>query len=350
MDDPRTVWLSENFRLSDFLGNNSVFGRGLANPFEGGKKHLDNAEALCTTLLERALDAHGPLSISYGYISPDFSRRTVSYQDPDKPSHHRWDLGAAADIRCHDFLDEDNNSPALLLHWIDGEQIPYSRLISYSESPFVCVAVSAEELLRDGPRRAMYENCYEGVPKRKPAYIQLHRPRARQERLREIQEQGLPAPWRGAGHPTYHGGGSKQLQHYQVSRYTTALDWCFDMHSIEHGVPNRPKLLDPHVQDNLAAAGLVYDYLVGLGPQEGSRRISILSGFKAPEHPNYDPAYAWDAPGPFVVELSGADTEAEARIAEQVEDLGMRVVGTDSSLLSICVEIDPDVAFDALAP
>lgn len=349
MDDPRIVWLSDNFRLSDFLGNNSVYSQGMRNPYQGGALHLRNAEALCAGL-EIALASFGPLSISYGYICQEFSRATVKYQDPDKPSHHQWNLGAAADIRLHDMVDAQDTSPAHLLHLIDAAAIPYSRLISYSESPFLCLAVSAAELEEVAPRKAMYENCYEGVPKRKPEYLQLHRPRARATRLRELQEQGLPADWRGAGYPTYHGGGIKQLQHTQVSRYTTALDWCVSFTSIRHSMRNRPDLMKDATLDNLAAAGLFYDYLQQHAPARGPGRISILSGYKAEDHPEFDPDYPWTQPGPIVIELSGADEEASDRMASLAEDMGMAVLGVDEGLQSVSLRISADQVFEALEP
>lgn len=105
--DPRYFRVSDHFVLSDFLGNHSVYSRGYANDFDFdapdvGKK-LTNLSALCEQL-EVVVDRWGPLSVSYGYISPELSRRIVKYQDPDMPSHHRFDLGAAADVCVHDFV------------------------------------------------------------------------------------------------------------------------------------------------------------------------------------------------------------------------------------------------------
>ncbi|MGZ7230907.1 hypothetical protein ACXWOM_10635, partial [Streptococcus pyogenes] len=76
----------------------------------------------------------------YGFISPELSRKIVKYQDPDKPSHHRWDLGAAADICVHDWVQTlapgavgTTGAPVhfALRHLRD---LPISRLITYSES------------------------------------------------------------------------------------------------------------------------------------------------------------------------------------------------------------------------
>ena len=305
-EDPRGVWLSPNFRLSDFLGNHSVYSSGYCNAFEGGESHIRNAETLCEFALEPALEMYGPLSVAYGYISPGFSRRTVKYQDPEKPSHHRWDLGAAADIRVHNwvdgrplvkpdlaqlFMDENTRtSPIALAHAMDSEGVPYSRIITYSESPFVCVALSAVEVERNQPRGAFYENRYQGQPRSKPEYIQMSNGARRQRNLTALQEQGLEHDWRGAGHPTYHGGGRRQYQHTQVSRYTTLLDWLFNLQSISRGIRNVPSIEMEGVLDSLAAAGLVYDFLLDA---TRVRRLSILAGYTSRRHPDHDSGVCW---------------------------------------------------------
>jgi hypothetical protein len=318
IEDPRTYWISQNFRLSDFLGNHSVYARGFANPYEGNDFSMGNAEALCLNGLERLLERFGPLSIAYGYISPEFSRRTVTYQDPNKPSHHRWDLGAAADICIHSWVDHrhtqdtlplanlfmdwnTSTSPAALAHEIDQMGIPYSRLITYSESPFLCLAIAEHELLDEmQPRKAFYENRYEGTARVKPDYRQLSNERARARAYADLQEQGLPADWRGAGHPTYHGGGLRQFQHTKVSKYTTALDWLFNLKSISEGHKNAPVLTSDPVLDSFAAAGMVYDHIID---HLNVKRLSILGGFVARNHPDFDPDADWSKARWITLEL-----------------------------------------------
>ena len=307
--DPRAVWLSEHFRLSDFLGNHSVYTKGFRNPFLHSidSLHIENARALCTHALEPVLSYFGPLSISYGYISDEFSRRTVAYQDPTKPSHHRWDLGAAADIAVHaplrglpmpnvplPYLFADQNtrtSPALLAHALDSELcIPYSRMITYSESPFVCVAVSAREVATGRLRKAFYENEYMGVPRAKPNYHQMASEAQRAARLSALQETGLAHPWHGGGYPSYHGGGKLQYQHTQVSKYTTLLDWVISLKSISNGITNMPNVRDHAVHDAFVAAGLVYDALVD---QLGIPRFSIMAGYLQRTHPDFGTTGDW---------------------------------------------------------
>lgn len=362
--DPRDVWLSRNFRLSDFLGNHSVYAKGYANPYEGGQQHEDNARALCESALEPILERFGPVSLSYGYISPEFSRLTVKYQDPDKPSHHRWDLGAAADVCVHDWVEgrplpqgptaaqllmheDTSTSPVALAHELDESGLPYSRLITYSESPFVCVAVSAAEVAQSRPRRAFYENRYQGVAKVKPEYLQMSNAGARRRNHNYLQDVGLEHPWRGAGHPTYHGGGFRQYQHIRVSRYTTILDWLFNMKSISEGVKNPPMLMDERVQDSFAAAGIVYDWLIGV---LGVPRLSILSGYLARTHPDFLDHPDWHT-GEWV------DIEVGAPQGMFVDGLEMDIAGLlpaglDSSPTErgVCIGIPVAAVLGGLVP
>lgn len=246
------IRLSDSFVLGDFLGCNSVYLHGYANRFEDedGRK-LEEAKHLCETILEPLLDKYGPLSISYGYISPELSRRIVKYQDPNMPSYHRWDKGAAADVCLHHWVNELGKAPIFAAHEIDQE-LPYSRMITYSESPFICVASQLSE--GDIPRRAFYENRYTGVPKAKPDYV---RKGAWLGRPREAERIHLVHDWRGSGYPTYHGGGRKQYHHYRTSKYTVASDFLFNADAVEQGIPNVPDLAK--VLPLMEKAGAVYD-------------------------------------------------------------------------------------------
>jgi hypothetical protein len=303
--NPTEVRLSKHFLLSDFLGCHSVYSKGYANPFDfdapDAEMKLENASALCEEALEPLLTEYGPLSVSYGYISPELSSRIVKYQDPGKPSHHRWDLGAAADICVHrwveggfQFIDDlflpesVIGSPIGLAHAIDQLDVPYSRLITYSESPYVCLAVSARELIADDPRKAFYENRYQGVPKVKPDYRTYSTLKARNKAFELLQEKGLEHPWQGAGYPTHHGGGFRQYQHMRVSKYTMVSDWLFDLKSISKGAKNIPSLNLDSVQDAFAAAGMVYDWLIDA---TGVPRLSILSGYLSHTNPHLSKAH-----------------------------------------------------------
>lgn len=326
MRDPRDIWLSDNFRLSDFLGNHSVYARGFANPFCVSEDSLQiaNAQALCESGLEPLLAKYGPLTIAYGYISPTFSQRTVKYQDPDKASHHRWDLGAAADVCVHNwveggplaepdmaqlFMDANaRTSPIALAHAIHASGAPYSRLITYSESPYLCLAVSAVEVAKDQPRKAFYENRYQNQPRQKPEYIQLASEAAKHRAVSRLQQQGLEHDWRGGGFPSYHGGGIQQYQHVRVSQYTMLIDWLFSLTSISNGAKNTPPMLNEPFLDAVAACGLTFDRLV---QSLSAARLSILSGFLCRSHPDFDQGNDWRDHTGFVSFEVGAPRDTD---------------------------------------
>ncbi len=268
--DPTKVRLSDRFLLSDLMGCHSVYAKGYPNLFDGDKRKLREGRTLCEHVLEPLLD-YSRFSISYGYISPALSRKIVKYQDPDKPSYHRWDAGAACDVVLHEriLLDE---APIASAFWID-ENLPVSRVITYSESPFICVASRYEEIQSGDHRRALYENRYIG--ERKPKYISYSdNPTTRRRQKSELQ---LDYDWRGTGHPTYHGGGIRQAQHVRTSEYTVMSDFLFAPEAVRHGYVNFP------TQRSIAKfrrAGALYDALVDA---LNVHRLSIVRGWESPE-------------------------------------------------------------------
>jgi len=279
--DPTQIRLSPHFLLSDFMGSHSIYSRGLKNVFidpDGVK--LREGKHLCETILEPILDEFGPLSISYGYISPDVSRQTVTYQDPNLPSYHRWDKGAACDIRVHVPLEE--MAPVHLAHLID-ELLPYSRMITYSESPYICIASQVSE--RDFPRRAFYENRYTGKEGAKPQFIK--KSATAEGRRRQGAEIQLEHDWRGNGYPTYHGGGRRQMQHNPVSRYTVVSDFLYSTHAIANAVPNLPTLA--RFGKVFHDAGAMYDTLID---KLEIPRLSIVRAFESFRFNDY-PKFSW---------------------------------------------------------
>lgn len=279
--DPTTVRLSEHFLLSDFLGCHSVFTKGLKNLFvdpDGSK--LAEAQHLCETLLEPLLAEYGPLSISYGYISPELSRAIVAYQDPDKPSYHRWDKGAAADVIVHSWVAKE--APIYLAHWID-ENLGYSRMITYSESPGICLATQLSE--GENYRKAFYENRYCGEKGKKPLYVK--KSAIAKTRKAEGANLELPCDWRGAGYPTYHGGGIRQAQHNRISRYAVASDFLYSTHAIRKGIANAPDLR--RVGEIFGDAGRAYDALL---KALNVPRLSIVRGYESFRFNDY-PLFSW---------------------------------------------------------
>lgn len=264
LEKPSEIRLSEHFLLSDFLGCDSVYRKGLVNNFVGDSSHITEGEALCENVLEPLLKK-SRLSISYGYISPDLSEQIVKCRDPRAPAYHRWDDGAACDVVLH----ESGAAPIKAAFWADAN-LPMSRTITYSESPCICLGVKSSEIAAGKPRRALYENRYMG--ERLPQYVRYStnfESRAAQRKAHTLEH-----PWEGAGYPTYHGGGRRQLHHHRTSRYTILSDFLFSETAIREGHKNFPL----RNLDRFYAAGDAYDAIL---ETLGIRRMSIVRGYES---------------------------------------------------------------------
>lgn len=268
---PSSIRLSDHFLLSDFMGCHSVYSKGYRNRLDdpSGSK-LAEGRYLCETLLEPILDEYGPLSISYGYISPELSRKVVAYQSPDIPSYHRWDKGAAADVCVHAWVEA--SPPIKLAHAIDEAGLPYSRMITYSESPYICLATQVSE--GDTPRKAFYENRYCGEKGAKPAFIKKPVSAIGRRKAGEAVPDSLD--WKGEGYPTYHGGGIRQYQHRRVSRFSVVSDFLYSEKAVREGIANAPNLAK--FADAFEAAGTFYDELLYALDVP---RVSIVRGFES---------------------------------------------------------------------
>lgn len=320
--DPTEVRLSTHFLLSDFLGNHSVYSRGLANRLEPDDPELPlkmrNARALCEHILEPLLEQAGPFSISYGYIAPTVSDKIVTYQNPRKPSHHMWNLGAAVDICVHEWTNHDpeddteKTAPIALAHEIHAGDYPYSRLITYSESPYLCIAASAEEIAKGEVRKAFYENRYAGVAGVKPLYKSYATSQAKEKARQTLDDSGLTNGWRGIGYPSYHGGGRKQYHHHRISKYTMLSDWLFSLKSITNGTRNIPALNCEKTMSAFRAAGAAYDYMVEMS---SISRFSIVMAYEARPLPGRGQDFNnWSTGDAFFhVEVPG-DMNAEALV------------------------------------
>jgi hypothetical protein len=314
--DPTKVRLSENFLLSDFLGCNSVYRYGYKNDFVGGESHIKEARALCNNVLEPML-ATSRMSIGYGYLSPSLSSLTVKYQDPNKPSYHRWDAGAACDVALH----ESDTAPIYSAILIDNE-LPVSRVITYSESPYICVGVRKEELDSGDHRRALYENRYMG--ERKPLYISYsNNPATRRKQKESIN---LEHDWRGAGYPTYHGGGTQQVQHVRLSRYTMLSDFLYSTDAVREGCANTPP---SRSMAKFRKAGEFIDWLLETAD---IRRVSIVRAYESPSWAVG--RHTW-TDGIFlaVVPPAGIDTEWLAYIIRTSPNVSEVRIGRDRRIL-----------------
>ena len=342
--DPMTR-ISEHFILADFLGCQSVYSKGYANGLHADAQanfRMGNGRTLCTELLEPLLDIYGPISISYGYISPELSQQIVRYQDPNKPSHHRWDLGAAADVCVHNWygngeFTDDEHSPIALAHDIDGYGFPYSRMITYSESPYICLAASTLEVERQAPRGSFYENRYTGKPKVKPDYRQYMSDAIKRRASRDLHDNGLAHGWFGAGYPTYHGGGFRQYQHMRVSKYTMVSDWLLDLQSIAQGAKNIPSLNDDRVQDAFAAAGILYDNMLEMS---GCNRLSIVAGYVSHLNPFFDSTRDWRGPDVHFSVVPPESVTPEFLIAQCRDGSSAVDMWREGDRVCVCADID----------
>lgn len=281
MIDPTRIRLSDHFLLSDFMGCTSVYRHGLKNPFVGTDKHLEEG-ALLAEMLTNMQESYGPLSICYGYISPSLSQHIVKYQDPNKPSMHRWDFGAAADVCFHQIVTSRRaskfRSPIWTALQID-ETWPVSRLITYSESPWICVGTKTGE----PPERRLYENRYHG--ERKPQFIRYPKPNGGPRKLQD-EVNFKPEIWEGAGYPTYHAGGRRGYEHYRVSKYTMLIDYLYHRASVDSGKHVRPPLTK-EMNRALKRAGRIIDQITeSLGV-----RPSMIAAYRPAEKQDWLDGY-----------------------------------------------------------
>lgn len=284
--DPTTVRLSESLLLSDFMGCTSVYRDGLANPiYRQDRKKIDEGRCLAG-YLEQLQDVNGPLSVIYGYISPELSRQIVKYQDPDIPSYHRWDLGAAADVS----FNNHGYAPVLLAHDIDHDFPRYSRMITYAQSPYICIATKRSEGLIGDTRRSFYENIY--IPgRRKPLVRNYPRSIGRRSVVIEESKSYINAPnydWTGGtSHPPYHLKGIKGYEHLRNAIRIPLSTLLYDKKRVHNGVHNRPPIGDSKrlhaFNQNIWLASLILTRI----QQHIGKRMSVISAYKSGE-PKYD--------------------------------------------------------------
>lgn len=267
--DPTQVRLSKHFLLSDLMGCNSVYRLGHSNVFsdpDGSK--LAEGRYLAEQVLEPVLH-RSPVSVSYGYISRDLAAKIVKYQSADKPSYHQWNDGAACDLLLHK-RDRRGIAPIYTAKNMDRDY-PLSRLITYSESPFICAATKLAEKDTE-PRRAFYENRFEGVARTKPKFIKVP-----WDRKGYFCNHELDHDWRGAGYPTYHGGGHKQLHHIRVGKYNMLSDFLYSTEAMEKGHKNFPPITNAVLKKFKQAAALYAELLDGMKIP----RLSIVRAYES---------------------------------------------------------------------
>lgn len=324
--DPTKTRISEHFLLSDFMFCHSMAVSGHKNVFFDPKNtKIREISYLCDTILEPILAEKGPISVSYGHISDELSGKIVKYQDPKKPSYHRWDAGCAVDICVHDHVLQGlEGAPVYLAFEIDCKYA-YSRMITYSESPFICIATRLSE--EDGPaRRAFYENQYQGKPKVKPKYITYGNNREAQKATH-----GLLHDWRGKGFPTYHGGGIRQAQHVRLGPYAMLLDFLYSTHCVNEGARNMPAP-DVDTRRTFYRAGRAFSELL---LRAETKRLSIVRAYESPRTFDASP-YNWE--DGWIIQCvppESIDPNDVAAVAERIETIHSVAVNNRTGILTI---------------
>lgn len=281
-DDPTNIRLSDSLLLSDVLGCTSVYQYGYQNRFPSHfTDHLEEGRNLAAYLEELADHFNTPMSIAYGFVSPELSRRIVKYQSPDKPSYHRWDYGAAMDVCFHDLI-SDSKPPVHTAWAIDSDRPEYSRIITYAESEWICIATRMQERK---PRLALYENRYVG--ERKPRYIR-YADNLDTRRKQKFDNEWL-SRWRGQGWPSYHGRGVRQYEHWRISRYTHLIDFLYQRDYVHRGIANHPEMVNKRMfstwMDTAKAAGRFIDFIIS---HNNNKKPSITKAFD-----RFNPAQLW---------------------------------------------------------
>jgi hypothetical protein len=276
--------------LSEFLGNDSVYRFGYANPFHPDRapEFYNLAELLSDIRSCLGTDDYNgtkEFSISYGYISPEVSEKIVRWKNPRSPSYHRWDDGAACDVNFHGYtfgpyyvapdLDEGECLWGRLCPIGIADRI-YSnlprdhggldRMITYSESPYICLAWNQHA------KGKWYENRFTGERGVKPLFL-THTGRSTSLHL-PVPE---TADWRGGGWPSHHGGGRRQYHHIRTSMYTVMSDWLYDPIRVHNGRANKlPVSTTRHdwIVDCAIQAGQAFDHLQALA----NGHVPIIAG------------------------------------------------------------------------
>lgn len=280
MIDPTQLRLSDSLLLSDLMGCDSVYRYGYRNFVRTEEEYKLREGMVLAALLEEMQSRYGPFITSYGFICQDLSTKIVKYQNPLKPSYHRWDLGAAADVTFPRRIHPDSNatSPIALVRDIHRDRHHFSRMITYSESAWICVGTKHEEV-GGTPRHALYENRYVGV--KKPQYISYPQGYDLRASYLNTAVLDLEHPWVGGGFPSYHGGGRQQFHHISTSEYTTRLSFLYDKFKVQRGQKNLPPLTDKELMDRWTRCSYMAGDAVDALCDRFGKRFSIIRAYNS---------------------------------------------------------------------
>lgn len=270
--DPTKHKVSDYLLLSDLMGCDSVYRYGYRNRISDNEQtKLKEAQNLGETLDLLQDSGLGPYAISYGHISDELSCNIVRYQDPKKPSYHRWELGAAADVWFPDAVEEDG-APIYVAHRIHRILESYARMITYAESPWICFATSLIPDRTDN--KAFYENRY--IPgERKPKFITYSR-KNREMQFKQVQ---VGPEWKGQGYPSYHGGGRKQYHHDYYGNYCHKGMFLYDKYLTHNGVKNLPPHTDKYLMHRWRKCAVMAASAHSVLVECTGHRVSILRAY-----------------------------------------------------------------------
>jgi len=154
---PQDVKVGKYFRLSDFLYSETAVSLGVSNlPPSYDCPEIEGMKNLCTNILDPIVEHFGPVSITYGYVSPGLAKHIRRASALHRYQPDRGIIGGAADIATY------NADSREVLRWV-AANCEYDRLIAYPGSEIVCVAWTSR------PRSHFKEWVYRDSGK--PVYI-----------------------------------------------------------------------------------------------------------------------------------------------------------------------------------
>ena len=289
--------LSDRFLLLDFLYDQSTLDcvancgdklrRAVASLNERSEA-VEEGRYLCTSILERIVENHGPISIAAGLWFKHLPYQSNAHHGTGP---HVWnkDKGAAADIVVHSWVNQEK-APKYFLKRLPGSDIEYQRTIPYTGSEFCCVASKSTgnkyksgcakwDTLNDKAKKGLFDAQAVADWRRQP-YTHSHGSKLKREteygaRLKAIQalwsEQRTnetdnsavatvtfgrqpPGKWPALDHSIVEvpegaiaDRSDEALQlvrpwHVRVSRYFVLFDFCRNEKVIERGVVTVPPL------------------------------------------------------------------------------------------------------------
>lgn len=179
---PQDVRVGKYFVLSDFLYSQDATIQGIPNcPFLESPE-VEGMRGLCREILDPVVDQFGPVSITFGYASPQLWQKWHG-QNTELYGLHLFrppqgGIGGAADIVIH----SHRRDPRPVLNWVRDNCV-YDRLIIFPGSEILCLAWTEvkpryeckEWVWAEGENLAQYVTAGRDAPakaKRKPRDVE----------------------------------------------------------------------------------------------------------------------------------------------------------------------------------